>query len=333
MEGAEELEPGTLPTAMLRVSVHLRAGSADGAVAAVAALARCAGEQPDALRVACCECVDAGATAAARQALACLLNRCAAAAGGAAGDAAGPDAALRAPGYEATVFQNLLSLALEPPPVAPATAGTAEAGGAADQAESAGGAAAPVAPAASSELASLFDRLASRMRAAGGAQAFCAQHDGRHRQLEWFARTAWSAGQKAGAAGELQQAAVLLGVCGELYAALPAPTQACLHKQKVRRGWSARRRYGGRGEGTAGGATDRPPPHPSSTVDGFPTGCRRRGRGAAGAGGRGCRRRRGRRRCSSRRAEPGPLVPAAGAVGGGAAAGPAGRGGGAGDGC
>lgn len=46
---------------------------------------------------------------------------------------------------------------------------------------------------------------------------------------------AWNAGQAAGAAGELQQAAVLMAECGELYAALPAPSQVALHKRKVGR--------------------------------------------------------------------------------------------------
>ena len=41
----------------------------------------------------------------------------------------------------------------------------------------------------------------------------------------------------AGAAGELQQAAVLMAVCGELYAAMPTPSQAALHKRKVRVAW------------------------------------------------------------------------------------------------
>ena len=53
---------------------------------------------------------------------------------------------------------------------------------------------------------------------------------------------AWNAGQAAGAAGELQQAAVLMAVCGELYAALPAPGQAALHKRKVRE-WRALLRH------------------------------------------------------------------------------------------
>jgi len=51
---------------------------------------------------------------------------------------------------------------------------------------------------------------------------------------------AWNAGQAAGAAGELQQAAVLMAVCGELYAAMPAPSQAALHKRKVRVAWRSR---------------------------------------------------------------------------------------------
>lgn len=118
----------------------------------------------------------------------------------------------------------------------------------------------------SSELARLFDLLVERMRAAapaGSPAEFFASQDGRSAQLEWFALQvgpgqavdgcrhafaaskplwalllppklqAWNAGQQAGAGEELQQAAVLLGVCGELYAALPAPGPTSLHKQKV----------------------------------------------------------------------------------------------------
>ena len=48
---------------------------------------------------------------------------------------------------------------------------------------------------------------------------------------------AWNAGLAAGGAGDLQEAAVLLAVCGELLAVLPTPTPAALHKQKVRRIW------------------------------------------------------------------------------------------------
>lgn len=46
---------------------------------------------------------------------------------------------------------------------------------------------------------------------------------------------AWNAGQRAGAAGALQQAAVLLGVCGELHSALPGPTSVSLGRQKASR--------------------------------------------------------------------------------------------------
>lgn len=61
---------------------------------------------------------------------------------------------------------------------------------------------------------------------------------------------AWNAGQQAGAsgAGEMQQAAVLLAVCGELYAVLPAPGLVALHRQKVCCCvFAGRRQEGGRG--------------------------------------------------------------------------------------
>ena len=100
---------------MLRLSVHLAAGSSEGAAAAVAALANCPGASADPLRVACCECLDAGQEVAARQALELLLLRCtearvAAAEGGASDDS--PAEGLTAPGSEATVFQNLIKLVL-----------------------------------------------------------------------------------------------------------------------------------------------------------------------------------------------------------------------------
>lgn len=107
---AEELQPGSLPTAMLRLSVQLAAKSAAGAAQAVDALAACSAAEPDALRLACCECVDAGVECAARQALQCLLDRCAAGASSAEGGAS--STGLHAAGYEATVFQNLIKLVL-----------------------------------------------------------------------------------------------------------------------------------------------------------------------------------------------------------------------------
>lgn len=104
------MQPGSLPTAMLKLSVQLAAKSEAGAGEAVAALAACAVAEPDALRLACCECVDAGAQRAAQQALQCLLERCAACVSAADGDAS--LAGLQAAGYEATVFQNLIRLVL-----------------------------------------------------------------------------------------------------------------------------------------------------------------------------------------------------------------------------
>jgi hypothetical protein len=110
LAAAEELQPGSLPTGMLRLSVQLAAKSEAGAVEAVAALAASAAAEPDALRLACCECVDAGVHGAARQALLSLLERCAAGASSAEGGAS--TAGLQAAGYEATVFQNLIKLVL-----------------------------------------------------------------------------------------------------------------------------------------------------------------------------------------------------------------------------
>ena len=113
LEAADAAAPGALPTAMLRLSVHLGASDGAGATAAVAALASCPSADTDALRVACCECLDAGAEGAARQALELLLLRCTearvAAADGGEG-AAGEG--LLVHGCEATLFQNLIRLVL-----------------------------------------------------------------------------------------------------------------------------------------------------------------------------------------------------------------------------
>jgi hypothetical protein len=95
---------------MLRLSVQLAAKNEAGAAEAVAALAASAADEPDALRLACCECVDAGVHGAARQALLSLLERCAAGASSAAGGVS--PAGLQAAGYEATLFQNLIKLVL-----------------------------------------------------------------------------------------------------------------------------------------------------------------------------------------------------------------------------
>lgn len=120
LDAADAALPGALPTAMLRLSVHLAAGSSEGAAAAVADLASCPGAGADPLRVACCECLDAGQEGAACQALELLLLRCtearvAAAEGGASDDS--PAEGLSAPGYEATIFQNLIKLVLVSCPV------------------------------------------------------------------------------------------------------------------------------------------------------------------------------------------------------------------------
>lgn len=56
---------------------------------------------------------------------------------------------------------------------------------------------------------------------------------GKPAQLEWLAMTAWSAAVEASGGGHLQQAAVLMGACGELWATHPNPSSATLTKQKV----------------------------------------------------------------------------------------------------
>ena len=223
LAAAEELQPGSLPTGMLRLSVQLAAKSEAGAVEAVAALAASAAAEPDALRLACCECVDAGVHGAARQALLSLLERCAAGASSAEGGAS--TAGLQAAGYEATVFQNLIKLVLVrgwlhgcttlaansphrtswsralshqlallrqlrnwlanclQDPPDDPSIGTTATAG--PQA-----AAASIPGSRTSELARLFDLLVERMRAAapaGGPADFFAGQDGRSTQLEWFA--------------------------------------------------------------------------------------------------------------------------------------------------
>lgn len=115
LAAADEAEPGGLLTAMLRLSAQLAAGSEAGAAEAVAALAASEAADADALRMACCECLDRGAAGAARQALLALLERCAlaASAAGKGGEVpAGGQAAAMATGFEAAVFQNLIKLHL-----------------------------------------------------------------------------------------------------------------------------------------------------------------------------------------------------------------------------
>lgn len=179
LEKAAQLEPGSVPTAMLRLSVQLAAGSEAGATAAVAALADCCAAQPDALRIACVQAIDAGATAAARQALLCLLEKCKAAGspGAANGDSDTGSAAassLRAPGFEATVFQNLIHLLL-----------SADHSSAAGTSQAADAAAGSSSPSQHCQLAILFDQAVERMRAVG-PEAFFALQEGQPLQQEWF---------------------------------------------------------------------------------------------------------------------------------------------------
>lgn len=106
---------------MLRLTVCLAAGDGAGTVEAVQSLAAASCADADVLRIACCQCLDAGDRGAACKALERLLACCAAAEAGCGGggNEAGRDAASKAtaggpglPGYEATVFQNLVQLLL-----------------------------------------------------------------------------------------------------------------------------------------------------------------------------------------------------------------------------
>lgn len=216
---------------MLRLQAHLEGGSADGAAAAVTALATCEAADADALRIAICRCLDAGAEVAARRGLQGLLERYSS------------GAAEGGPAHEATAFQNLLKLLVVRARAGgwvrlPASSATCmnqpRTNRASSQTQDAPvGEGEAAAAERASELAAVFDRLVDRSTAVGAA-AFFATDDGRPtRQLEWLALTAWNAGRAAGAAGAVQQAAVLLGACGELYASLPAPSPEALAKQKV----------------------------------------------------------------------------------------------------
>ncbi|EFN50881.1 hypothetical protein CHLNCDRAFT_141680 [Chlorella variabilis] len=226
LAAADRLEPAAVPTAMLRLTVQLAAGRHDGAAAAVATLAACPGSDADVLRLACCQCMEAGAPRAARQALECLLELCAGDAGGASSAPPAQQCQL-APGLEATAFQNLIKLLLDAPAEEPPPE-QAAAAGASPQHQ-------PAARRRAFKVAAVFDRLSARVQAAGAGAFFALEQPGGpgRAQLEWLALEAWNAGQRAGSAGALQQAAVLLAVCGELHAALPAPGAVGLHRQKM----------------------------------------------------------------------------------------------------
>lgn len=162
---------------------------------ALASLAACPGTDPDVLRIACCQCTDAGASGAARTALKLLLERCAgegtAGGGGRDADGSSGEAAATgpgAPGYEATILANLIRLLLAQPGSRAAQGGV---DGEGDTPMPDDAAAAPVQQqgAGSAELAAVFDSLVMRMRAVGPA-LFFAHAEGWPAQQEWLAQQA-----------------------------------------------------------------------------------------------------------------------------------------------
>ncbi|GAB4823258.1 hypothetical protein N2152v2_010304 [Parachlorella kessleri] len=194
-------QPKSLPTGFLRLKVALAAQAA--ASAAVSQLMGCEGASPDMLRIACLEAQEAGVPSAAKQALVMLLDKLSADSGG---------DSQQSPGYEATVFTNLIKLILDNDKqsghggTAPMDADSDSAAGDATEASL------PPAPSRSSELAKHLDAAVQRMKAVG--------HD------KFF-------GMEASQQSEMQQAALLMAASGEFWAAHQQPTPAVLSKQKA----------------------------------------------------------------------------------------------------
>ena len=103
LEQAEQIAPGRLAVAFLRVKTCLAADDESAAAAALQALAASPECDADALRVACCEALECGKPAAAKAALEHLLHKIQ--------DSTAEDASLPA-GYESVVLQNLLQIIL-----------------------------------------------------------------------------------------------------------------------------------------------------------------------------------------------------------------------------
>lgn len=196
------------------------------------------------------EAVDARLPSVVKQALLLLLERAA---------AAGDGAAAAPPGYEATIFQNLIQVIMEQggagagagarPDSGAVAAAAADAGeghadaagadGAAVVGEGGSGGAAAGAGALSdeaiAELAKVFDQMMDRAKAVGPGTFFCLDQGGRPAQLEWLATAAWNAACASAQRGRREEAAVLMGASGELSALHPARSAAVLSRRKVRR--------------------------------------------------------------------------------------------------
>ena len=218
LAAADAAVPGQLATAFLRLKAALASGDQASAVEALQALAAAEGADADVLRLACCEALEAGVPEAAAAALKHLLGRIADDAEFAAG---------LAPGYEATIFQNLVALIADAhAPKGPAAMATGEGEGEGGE----GGMAQLTSRLA--DLAHWLDLAVVRMRAVG-PDVFFLNEDGRCRQVEWLALTAWNGGTQAAAAAQTQASAVLMGCCAELYDAVPSPDAETLRKQLV----------------------------------------------------------------------------------------------------
>lgn len=247
LDAADQLVPGQVASTLLRLKVLLRAGREGEAAQAVRGLLLCSDTEPDVLRVACCEAQSAGMPGAARAALTALLEHL----------AADPDAAQsHPPGYEATIWQNLVALVAEsftavqqqpgssPRTASPRAAGSSQNGhGIDEQAREgvgeggslpnglAGSALEEAARVRARDLASTIDGAVCRMRTVG-APIFFGQleKDSCCSQQQWFSLTAWNAALTAARAGHLQPAAALLACAGDLLAAMPHPDAASLQR-------------------------------------------------------------------------------------------------------
>ena len=226
LQAAETIAPARLSTAFLRFKTCLASGDEKATGAALESFAELADCDADALRVVCCEALDAGMQNAAQTALVRLLGKI---------QENGHDSTRELPlGYGSVVFQNLIQLAMnlsqsadkdEDKEIIPASDNPEEAiynSGMRSRNNN-----------QFSDLVKWFALLVERLRAVGH-ETFFQNEEGMHRQLEWLQMSAWNAGCDAGKSGNLDDAAALLARCGDLCAAHPSPDAAMLRRGHVR---------------------------------------------------------------------------------------------------
>lgn len=216
LEAAESIAPGRLPTAFLRFKTCLASGDEAATGEALEAFAQVDTCDADALRVVCCEAMEAGMQGAAKAALAQLLTKLQNGTGTS-------DLSL---GYESVVFQNLIQLTVNQISTekdkGKEKESDADLGDQHDGSESR----------SFTELVQWFTFLVQRVHAMG-PENFFENEKGLHRQLEWLQLTAWNSGCDAAKRGMLDAATALLARCGELCSAHPAPDAATLRRGHV----------------------------------------------------------------------------------------------------